>query len=83
MRSSSIIRGAVFSVLSLSSPVLAEFTWENVPDEMVVGQTYDISWSGALGPVTIYLKGSELAASWRSYVYGGGKYITPQQEGSI
>lgn len=54
---------------SLSS---AEFSWVSTPEEMIVGQTYTISWTGAAAGVTVYVKGSELDSSWRSYVYGSG-----------
>lgn len=62
----------VLVTLCLTTLVKSDFTWVDTPAEMIVGQTYTISWTGATEGVTVYVKGSEADSSWRSYVYGSG-----------
>lgn len=66
---------SLVALFSFFASALAEFKWTKLPTEMTIGQTYELAWTGAVGPVTIYTKKDASASSWRAYVYGGGEYL--------
>lgn len=67
----------MLTLLTFTNPTFAEFTYTNIPTEMTIGQTYNISWTGALGDIDMYLKKDASASSWRAYLYGGMLWFFP------
>lgn len=65
------VMSLTITMLAFTNFTFAEFTYTDIPTEMTIGQTYNISWTGASGDIDMYLKKDASASSWRAYLYGG------------